>query len=101
LLDATSEKRGDVLEDVVEEMFLARKVPYLGTGSDLLPTEPLDPLYEEFDVGLDAPDIDALGIRSSIEGVVIVWHVGNRQSRGLAAKHGDRSCQNRVDDRLR
>ena len=33
-----------------------------------------DPLDQEFEVGLDAPEIDPLWIRSSIEGVVIVWH---------------------------
>lgn len=34
LLDATSGKRGDVLEDAVEELFSAERVPYVRTGSD-------------------------------------------------------------------
>ncbi|MFM9843016.1 MAG: hypothetical protein ACKVOI_08625 [Dongiaceae bacterium] len=34
LLDATSSQRGDVLEDAVEELFLARGIPFLRTGSD-------------------------------------------------------------------
>jgi hypothetical protein len=36
--------------------------------------EPRGPLYQELDIGLHPTEIDALGIRSSIEGVVIVWH---------------------------
>jgi hypothetical protein len=35
----------------------------------LFPAEPLDPLYEELQVGLDAPEIDSLGIRPAIERV--------------------------------
>ena len=38
---------------------------------------------QEFEVGLDAPEIDSLGIRSSIEGVVIVWHAIDRARVGL------------------
>lgn len=34
LLDATSGKRGDVLEDAVEGLFAERGVPYVRTGSD-------------------------------------------------------------------
>src|SRR6516162_867702 len=48
--------------------------------------EPLDPLYEELQVGLDRTEIDALGIVSWHEWVVIVWHVGSRQSRGCEAE---------------
>jgi hypothetical protein len=32
LLDATSGKRGDILEDVVEELFTARRIPFVRTG---------------------------------------------------------------------
>jgi hypothetical protein len=34
MLDATSTKRGDVIEDAVEELFIAHSVPFLRTGSD-------------------------------------------------------------------
>jgi hypothetical protein len=36
--------------------------------------EPRDPLYQELDIGLHSTEIDALETRSSLEGVVIVWH---------------------------
>jgi hypothetical protein len=57
----------------------------------LLPTVPLDPLYKEFEIGLDRGDIDVLGISSWHGSVVIVWHVGSRQSRGCeaSASRGD------------
>jgi len=51
----------------------------------LLPAVPLDPLYEEFEIGLDRTEIDVLGIPSWHGWVVIVWHVGSRQSRGCEA----------------
>jgi hypothetical protein len=51
----------------------------------LLPAEPLDPLYEELQVGFDRGEIDVLGITSWHEWMVIVWHVGSRQSRGCEA----------------
>jgi len=37
----------------------------------------------------DRSEIDVLGITSWHQRVVIVWHVGSRQSRGFAAKRGD------------
>ena len=55
----------------------------------LPPTVPLDPLYQELQVGLDGTEIDVLRIPARHDGVVIVWHIGSRQSRGFAAKHGD------------
>ena len=33
LLDATSEKRGDLIEDAVEALFVAHRVPFIRTGS--------------------------------------------------------------------
>jgi hypothetical protein len=33
-----------------------------------------DPFDQELDIALDAPEIDPLWIRSSIEGMVVVWH---------------------------
>ncbi|MPZ53560.1 MAG: hypothetical protein GEU79_12645 [Acidimicrobiia bacterium] len=33
VLDATSEKRGNLIEDSVEELFIARGIPYIRTGS--------------------------------------------------------------------
>ena len=44
----------------------------------LLPAEPLDPLYEVFQVGLDRTEIDVLGITSRHGWVVIVWHTIDR-----------------------
>jgi len=55
----------------------------------LLLAEPLAPLDQELQVGLDGTDIDVLRIPARHDGVVIVWHIGSRQSRGFAAKHGD------------
>jgi hypothetical protein len=43
------------------------------------------PLYAEFEIGLYGTEIDALGITSRHEWVVIVWHVGSRQSRRYEA----------------
>jgi hypothetical protein len=40
-------------------------------------------------IGLDGPEIDVLGLASRHQPMLIVWHVGSRQSRGFAAKHGD------------
>ena len=55
----------------------------------MLPAEPLDPLCEEFEIGLDRTEIDVFWITARQEGVVIVWHVGSRRSRGdFGAKHG-------------
>ena len=34
VLDATSTKRGDIIEDAVEEIFKANRIPYLRTGSN-------------------------------------------------------------------
>ena len=51
----------------------------------LLPAVPLKPLDQELQVGLDRREIDVLGIPSWHEWVVIVWHVGFRQSCGCEA----------------
>ena|SRR6516162_5243368 len=48
----------------------------------LLLAEPLNPLDQEFQVGLDRTEIDVLAITSWHGWVVVVWHVGSRQSRG-------------------
>jgi hypothetical protein len=40
----------------------------------LLLAEPRDPFDEELQVGLDRTGVDLFGIRSSIEGVVVVWY---------------------------
>ena len=44
----------------------------------LLLAEPLKPLGQELQVGLNATEIDVLGISSWHRGMVIVWHVGSR-----------------------
>jgi len=78
----------------------------------LLLAEPLAPLDQEFQVGLDRRKIDVLGITSWHQLVIIVWHVGSRQScgNGVSAKLPGVSqlrreawrpeCQMMVDDRL-
>jgi hypothetical protein len=48
----------------------------------LLLAEPRDLFDQELHVGLNGTEIDVLGILSRHEWVVIVWHVGSRQSRG-------------------
>ena len=40
----------------------------------LLPAEPLEPLDQEFEVGLDRPKIDVLGITSRQNRQRSVWH---------------------------
>jgi hypothetical protein len=40
----------------------------------LFPAKPLEPLDQEFEIGLDRTEIDVLGITSRHEWVVIVWH---------------------------
>ena len=51
----------------------------------LLLAVPLAPLDQELQVGLYGTEIDVLGITSWHQPVVIVWHVGSRQSRGCEA----------------
>jgi hypothetical protein len=46
----------------------------------LLLAEPLDPLDQEFQVGLNGTEIDVLGTPARHEWVVIVWH-GDRDAR--------------------
>jgi len=66
----------------------------------LLLAEPRDPFDQELQVGLNGTEIDVLRVTSWDGWVVIVWHVGSRQSRGCEAsasrsdavslaKHGD------------
>jgi hypothetical protein len=53
----------------------------------LLLAEPLYPLDQKLDIGLHPSEIYSFGITPWHQGMVIVWHVGSRQSRGFAAKH--------------
>ena len=52
---------------------------------DLLLAEPLAPLDQVLQVGLDGTEVDVLGITSRHRRMIIVWHVGSRQSRGCGA----------------
>ena len=78
----------------------------------LLPAEPLDRFDQELKIGLDRTVIDVFGITLRHGWVVIVWHVGSRQSRGngvsansvgvsqLRREAWRPECQMMVDDRL-
>ena len=55
----------------------------------LLPAEPLDPLYEEFEIGLDRTVIDVLGITTWHRRVVVVWHEIDRARSWLTIGYGD------------
>jgi hypothetical protein len=44
----------------------------------LLSAEPLDPLYEEFEIGFDRTEIDVLSVMLWHGWVVIVWHAIDR-----------------------
>ena len=58
----------------------------------LLPAEPLDPLYEVFQVGLDRTEIDVLGITSRHGWVVIVWHAIDRPTSWLTTGYDEGRC---------
>ena len=55
-----------------------------------------DSFDQEIQVAPDASEIDVFGVTSWGGEVEIVWHVGSRQSRGFAAKHGDRDARLRL-----
>jgi hypothetical protein len=55
---------------------------------DPMPNELIRKILE-LQVGLNGTEIDVLRVTSWHQWVMIVWHVGSRQSRGFAAKHGD------------